>query len=135
MSKSDNKLLVVVAAGPLIGVSVAALFASRGFTHIALLSRDAKRLQQDAQDAGLSVGDHSNVVVKTYAADVSIPENLAAALQKVEADFGAPEVVLYNGTRISAAKLSSWDEWSEADLIYDFKVNSLPITTFLWIVG
>jgi NAD(P)-dependent dehydrogenase (short-subunit alcohol dehydrogenase family) len=124
MVDTKPKVLVVVAAGPLIGVGVAALFAQKGFTHIALLSRNAERLQQDAKDGGLPVGSNKQgIIVKTYAADVTIPDSLNSALRKVEADFGAPEVVVYNGARVSLASLSNWDTWSEEDMVTDFRVS------------
>jgi NAD(P)-dependent dehydrogenase (short-subunit alcohol dehydrogenase family) len=124
MSESKPKVLVVVAAGPLIGVGVAALFAQKGFSHIALLSRNAERLRQDAKDGGLPVGtDGTNIVVKTYAADVTIPDSLNSALREIEADFGAPEVVVYNGARVSLASMSNWDSWTEEDMVTDFRVS------------
>jgi hypothetical protein len=124
MVETKPKVLVVVAAGPLIGVGVAALFAEKGFTHIALLSRNAERLQQDAKDGGLPVGANTKgIIVKTYAADVTVPESLNSALRKIEVDFGAPEVVVYNGARVSLASLSKWDSWTEEDMVTDFRVQ------------
>jgi NAD(P)-dependent dehydrogenase (short-subunit alcohol dehydrogenase family) len=124
MAETKSKVLVVVAAGPLIGVGVAALFAQKGFTHIALLSRNAERLRQDAKDGGLPIGaGATNIIVKAYAADVTIPDNLNRALRQVEADFGAPEVVVYNGARVSTASLSNWDTWTEEDMVMDFRVR------------
>jgi NAD(P)-dependent dehydrogenase (short-subunit alcohol dehydrogenase family) len=124
MVETKPKVLVVVAAGPLIGVGVAAFFAQKGFTHVALLSRNAERLLQDAKDAGLPVrADEKSITIKTYAADVTIPKSLNDALRKVEADFGVPEVVVYNGSRVSFASLSHWDNWTEEDMVTDFKVR------------
>jgi NAD(P)-dependent dehydrogenase (short-subunit alcohol dehydrogenase family) len=126
MVETTPKVLVVVAAGPLIGVGVAALFAQKGFTHIALLSRNAERLQEDAKKGGLPVGaGEKKIIIKTYSADVTIPESLNSALRKVEADFGAPEVVVYNGARVSLASLSNWDTWSEEEMVTDFRVRSI----------
>jgi NAD(P)-dependent dehydrogenase (short-subunit alcohol dehydrogenase family) len=117
-----NKVLIVIAAGPLIGVAVAALFASRGFTHVALLSRDSKRLKEDyARVSPNGKGPHA--IVQTFSADVSDPVNLTEALQQVEADFGVPEVIVYNGSRITNTKIGNWNDWSEDDIATDFKVS------------
>jgi NAD(P)-dependent dehydrogenase (short-subunit alcohol dehydrogenase family) len=124
MVETKPRVLVVVAAGPLIGVGVAAHFAEKGFTHIALLSRNAERLTQDAKNGGLPIGPgEKKIIVKTYAADVTIPHSLNSALRAVEADFGAPEVVVYNGARVSFASLSNWDNWTEEDMVMDFRVR------------
>jgi short-subunit dehydrogenase len=42
-----GKALVVLGSGPGIGVGVACNFAVRGFTHVALVSRDQDRLKKD----------------------------------------------------------------------------------------
>jgi len=134
MVETKPKVLVVVAAGPLIGVGVAALFAQKGFTHIALLSRNAERLRQDAKDGGLPIGaDEKKIIIKTYAADVTIPDSLNSALREVEADFGAPEVVVYNGARVSVVSLSNWDNWTEEDMVTDFRIATGGLyTTAKW---
>jgi NAD(P)-dependent dehydrogenase (short-subunit alcohol dehydrogenase family) len=126
MAVTNSKVLVVVAAGPLISNATAILFASRGFSHIALLSRNIKRLQKEVSQVLAAASDsNKDVVVKAYAGDVASPASLMHALKQIEADFGAPEVVLYNGSRISGASISAWDELTEEDLVDQFKVSIL----------
>lgn len=121
MTSIPNKVIVVVAAGPLIGTATAALFASKGFTHIALLSRNVEKLSEIssfilpvAKENG-----NANVVLKTYAGDVSKTENLLKALKQIEVDFGAPEVVLYNAAVIRMTRIG---EATEEELVEEFKV-------------
>jgi short-subunit dehydrogenase len=45
-----GRTLIILGSGPGIGVSVAKTFCVRGFTHVALVSRDKKRLDQDEDD-------------------------------------------------------------------------------------
>jgi NADP-dependent 3-hydroxy acid dehydrogenase YdfG len=76
MSSIPNKVIVVIAAGPLIGTATAAHFASKGFTHVALLSRDVQKLTEIASFIVPTAKENgnANVVLKTYAGDVSKPE-------------------------------------------------------------
>jgi NAD(P)-dependent dehydrogenase (short-subunit alcohol dehydrogenase family) len=125
MMDTPNRLIVVIAAGPMIGVETAAIFASRGFTHVALVSRDIDRLAKDAEAKFPPVSDQAGrkpAVVKTFAADVSIPISLGKALSSIKAEFGAPEVVLYNASRIWLANLRDFSA-SDEDLVTDFKVT------------
>jgi len=126
MTSTPNKVIVVVAAGPLIGTATAALFASKGFTHVALLSRDAKKLTEIssfivpvAKENG-----NANVTLKTYAGDVSNTESLLKALKQIEVDFGAPEVVLYNAAVIRWVRVG---EATEEELVQEFKVYPISL--------
>jgi len=133
MSQS-KRLLVVVAAGPLIGAGVAGLFASNGFTHVALLARNKQRLEEaDIKAVLSSLGGKQEVTIKAYEADVTVPESLIRALKLTEVELGAPEVVLYNGTRISTVSFKNRDNWSEDDLITDLKISTVGLyTTAKW---
>jgi NAD(P)-dependent dehydrogenase (short-subunit alcohol dehydrogenase family) len=126
MTSTPNKVIVVVAAGPLIGTATAAHFASKGFTHVALLSRDVRKL---TETAGFIVpfakeNGNANVVLKTYEGDVSKAENLLKALKQIEADFGPPEVVLYNAAVVKWARIG---DVTEEELVEEFKVNVVSI--------
>jgi NAD(P)-dependent dehydrogenase (short-subunit alcohol dehydrogenase family) len=104
MLTTQNKVLLVVATGPLIGITTAVVFASKGFTHIALIARSTSNLKKLAESIPKSA------ITKTYPADVSKPDNLTAMLEQVKTDFGAPEVVLYNGSVISSGTLGAQTE-------------------------
>jgi len=121
MTSTPNKVIVVVAAGPLIGTATAALFASKGFTHVALLSRNVKKLTKTASFIVpfAKENGNANVVLKTYAADVSNTESLLKALKQIEVDFGAPEVVLYNASVVRWVRVG---EATEEELVEEFKV-------------
>jgi hypothetical protein len=122
MPSTQNKVLVVVAAGPLIGVAVSTLFIVKGFTHVALISRSLSRLSEDvnlvlqrAKESG-----NSDAIVKAYVGDVLNPENITSILKQIEADLGAPEVVVYNAAVISRGGLG---DFTEEELVEEFKVR------------
>jgi NAD(P)-dependent dehydrogenase (short-subunit alcohol dehydrogenase family) len=121
MASNPNKVIVVIAAGPLIGTATAAHFASKGFTHVALLSRDVKKLTETASFIVpvAKENGNANVILKVYAGDVSNTESLLKALKQIEVDFGAPEVVLYNAAVIRRARIG---EVTEEELVEEFKV-------------
>ena len=122
MPSTQNKVLVVVAAGPLIGVAVSTHFIAKGFTHVALISRSLSRLSEDvnlvlqrAKESG-----NSDAIAKAYVGDVSNPENITSTLKQIEADLGAPEVVVYNAAVISQGGLG---DFTEEGLVEEFKVR------------
>jgi NAD(P)-dependent dehydrogenase (short-subunit alcohol dehydrogenase family) len=120
MSSKQNKVLVVVAAGPLIGITTAAVFATKGFTHIALIARNASKLNT------LTEVISKSTITKTYSADVAEPDNLMATLNQIKADFGVPEVVLYNGAVISGG---TFGEQTEDEILNELKVCVFSIQT------
>ena len=113
-----SKLLVVVGSGPGIGVATASLFASQGFTAIALLSRNAERLKTDAESVSKSSG---NAKIQTYAVDVGDHKALNQTLNQVEQELGSPEVVFFNAARVGPSTIG---EESPEAVIEDFKVTS-----------
>lgn len=120
---SPSRVLIMLGSGPGIGVGVASHFASQNFDKIALLSRNAERLNHDAasvlEAVKQSKGTDSNVTVKTYAVDVSDVKILEAVLQQVVAELGKPEVVVYNAARLGGGKFF---EANEESVNNDFKV-------------
>jgi len=122
MPSTQNKVLVVVAAGPLIGVAVSTLFIVKGFTHVALISRSLSRLSEDVNLILQRVKEsgNSDAIVKAYAGDVSNPENITSILKQIEADLGVPEVVVYNAAVISRGGLG---DFTEEGLVEEFKVR------------
>jgi NAD(P)-dependent dehydrogenase (short-subunit alcohol dehydrogenase family) len=81
-------------------VSIASAFAVRGFTHVALISRDAQRLSQD-EDSVLSAIQERGYTcqVKTWSCDLTDFQALRKVLGEVEA-FGSLECVLFNAARV-----------------------------------
>lgn len=94
--------LVVIGSGPGIGRTTAAHFASQGFQHIYLLSRDKTRLAEDAKVVSAA---NSSAKVETRQIDLGADE---AAVQRVLKELSdklntvgaALEVVLYNAARV-----------------------------------
>lgn len=117
MSSTKTKLLVVLGSGPGIGVGVASHFAAAGFNHVALLSRNKERLEQDKK----TVLEHAKSArVETYAVDVADEEKLKEALAGVERDLGKPEVVIYNASRL---RQTIFGETEVGGFVEDFKVR------------
>ena len=115
---SSSRLFVVVGSGPGIGVATAAKFASKGF-NVALLSRNADRLQEDA--AKVKQAGKGDVKVQTFTADASDHVALKKTLENVQQAMGPPEVVLYNVARIAPAVIGDTEP---EYLLEDFKVKT-----------
>ena len=94
--------LVVVAAGPGLGLAVARRFAREGWA-VGLLARDAGALAQLAE----AVRRAGAVRVATAAADISDEAALRAALEGLTADLGIPTVLVYNGSAFVAGSVLS----------------------------
>jgi len=118
------KTLVVIGSGPGIGVSVASSFAVRNFTHIALISRDATRLEQDEDRVLTAVQERGYPAqVKTWAVDICDSKALKQALEEIQ-DFGTLECVFFNAARVGGKPLLEEDV---EDIERDFRVGSLPL--------
>ncbi|KAK0742950.1 putative short-chain alcohol dehydrogenase [Schizothecium vesticola] len=129
MTASTTKTIVVIGSGPGIGIGVASVFVrDGGFGNVALLSRNSVRLAQDVQT--LNLLRVSKVCVMAFKADASDPEDLKTSLARVEAEFGAPDVVLYNASRMAKG---DFEEYSEIEMVEDFKVDNIGLfTTARW---
>lgn len=73
--------LVIFGSGPGIGVHVASRFARGGFDKVVLLSRNHRRL---SDDAFLVYSNAPQVEVSTIAVDLTVPADLDRALQEIE---------------------------------------------------
>lgn len=110
-----NKLLVILGAGPGLGLATALEFASKGFD-IALLSRNSQRLESDVAAVQKS---SPNVKVQAFTVDVGDHVALKNTLQKVETEMGIPEVVYFNAARVQPSRIG---DTSPEYILEDFKV-------------
>lgn len=110
-----TRLLVILGAGPGIGLATALHFASNGFD-IALLSRNTDRLKNDVATVRKTAPD---VTVQAFAVDVGDHVALKNTLEKVETEMGVPEVVYYNAARVAPSKIG---ETTPEYILDDFKV-------------
>ncbi len=81
----DTGSVLVVGAGPGLGLAVARRFAREGFK-VAIAARSEDRLKQRANEEGL----------KPYACDATDPAAVERLFAEVTQDLGAPRVVIYN---------------------------------------
>ena len=96
-----GKTLLVLGSGPGIGVSVASTFAVRGFTHIALVSRDKDRLKQDQNQVLDAIQERGySSQVKLWPCDIADLDALKSTLKEIES-FGTLECVLFNAARVA----------------------------------
>lgn len=119
---ATNRTLVVIGSGPGIGRSVAALFASKRYNNVALISRRPEQLALE-REAIEAVGQ--DIKVRTFAVDVADTEALLGALGEAEAHFGKAECIFYNASRVLPSKLLEHDI-KEVEL--DLKANRTPVT-------
>ena len=86
----DGRHLLLVGAGPGLGIAVARRFAAGGY-RITLVARGTDRLHDLAgtlADTGAEIG--------TIAADAGDPDGLGARMRELYAGDGAPGVIVYN---------------------------------------
>jgi NAD(P)-dependent dehydrogenase (short-subunit alcohol dehydrogenase family) len=112
-----TKLLVIVGTGPGNGLSTATLFASKGF-NVALLSRNADRLDEEVKKVGMAGKGRSKVM--SFPVDVSDHVALKETLKDVEEQLGKPEVVVFNAARIAPTEIG---KATVEEILGDFKVS------------
>lgn len=118
--------LLVIGSGPGIGVSTASLFATHGFKHIILTSRNAERLTQEAETVKKAAGAQGEIRVDTLTLDLAgSKDSLNETFGKVDGllkESGSElEVVLYNGARVGPSVIGEWDV---SGLEEDLRVSS-----------
>jgi NADP-dependent 3-hydroxy acid dehydrogenase YdfG len=106
--------LIIVGAGPGIGLAAAQCFGSRGFT-VGLVARREQTLRKCRDDLAAA-----GVCSFYRVADCARETELGAALQAIQDEAGAPEALLYNAANIKWKNLL--DE-TAAGLTADFEVN------------
>ncbi|KAM3421196.1 hypothetical protein BST61_g1605 [Cercospora zeina] len=127
-----GKTLVVLGSGPGIGVAVAQAFSVRGFTHIALVSRNAERLKEDRDHVLDSIQERGySCQVKTWACDISDLAALKQTLDEV-GGFGELECVLFNAARVAGKPPLDEDIGA---IEQDFRLTNLALyATALWAI-
>jgi short-subunit dehydrogenase len=120
---SSSHTLLTIGSGPGIASSVASLFATKGFNHIILLSRNATRLQADKAQILTSIPD-SPPKIDTIEVDIANQVALKEALQRVESLGVTIECIHFNAARVEP---SAFFDFRVEELEYDFKVRLYPI--------
>lgn len=91
-----NKTIVIVGAGPGLGLAIAREFGKKGFQE-ALIARHMDALNQLVVDL-----KSNHIEAKAYVGDVSDEQSLIQAFTAIKADFGSIDVLEYSPlTRIS----------------------------------
>ena len=83
-------VIAIIGAGPGLGAAVARKFGREGFS-VALVSRDQSKLDEMAADL-----EGQGVTAIGYAADVRVPEQLEAALERAAAELGPITTLQYS---------------------------------------
>lgn len=111
-----GKTLLVLGSGPGIGIAVAKVFSVRGFTHVALVSRNKERLAQDEDSVLDAIQERGySCRVKTWVCDIADLKQLNNTLKEIES-FGSLECVLFNPARVAGEPpLEESTEAIEAD--------------------
>ena len=86
----DSGHLLLVGAGPGLGLAIAHRFAAGGF-RVTLVARSTDRLSELARSL-----DDTTAEITTVQADATRPEDLRARMTELYSDEGAPGVVIYN---------------------------------------
>ena len=97
----DSRHLLLVGAGPGLGLAVARRFASGGY-RVTLVARSTDRLRELAS----SLAD-TGAEVNTVEADASDPEDFGARMTELYRRDGAPGVIIYNAVMGAPDKLLS----------------------------
>jgi short-subunit dehydrogenase len=97
----DRSHLLLVGAGPGLGLAVARRFAVGGY-RVTLLARKTDRLEKLAQSL-----DDTGAEIDTIGADASDPDDLRARMTELYGSDGAPGVVIYNAVMGAPDQLMS----------------------------
>jgi short-subunit dehydrogenase len=100
-SSIDNRHLLLVGAGPGLGMAVARRFAGGGY-RVTLVARSTDGLDHLADGLG-----DSGAQIDTIAADASDPEGLGARMAELYNEQGAPGLIIYNAVMGAPDKLLS----------------------------
>lgn len=124
-SMTPRRTIIAFGSGPGIGNHTVAEFASKGFTHAVLLSRNIERLRKG--DAPFVAAANPDIKVDTLRLDLSDIPSIPAVLKQIEELTAGDEneVVFFNAARI---KPSGVLDVSVEEIDEDFKVR-VKLTT------
>lgn len=124
-----GKTLVILGSGPGIGVAVARTFAVRGFTQVALVSRNKDRLAEDQDQVLTAIQERGySCQVKTWVCDIANLDQLKDTLKDI-GGFGTLECVLFNAARVAFGP--PLEESTEA-IEQDFRVSISVLILISW---
>ncbi|KIV99631.1 uncharacterized protein PV09_08696 [Verruconis gallopava] len=118
-----TRAIAIFGVGPGIGRAVAVQFASQGFSHLILLSRNAQRLQEN-KVAVMSAAGSLDISIYTIVVDLSSQASLQAAFDHIDSLGLDLEVALYNGARVSPTPLF---ETPVQEIEADFKTTTVGL--------
>ena len=118
-ASGDHGALLLVGAGPRVGIHVAAKFAKEGFERIVLMARNGARLRDDVFVLSSIV---SNAKVDIVLVDLAEEQSLSDGLNEVEEVLGGIpiEVIQFNAARTTENEVLAWPT---ADLRLDLEVG------------
>jgi NAD(P)-dependent dehydrogenase (short-subunit alcohol dehydrogenase family) len=121
---SSLQTLLLIGSGPGIGSSVATVFASKGFNHVVLISRNYARLQDDKVTILANIKGEAPQI-DLIQADISDNGSLKQALKAVDGLGSNIGCVFFNAARVAPSPLL---EFPVEGIANDFKVGpcSLP---------
>jgi short-subunit dehydrogenase len=114
-AKIGRPVCFIVGAGPGIGAALAEAFAGEGYD-IALLARGPSKLRELCAELTRKTGR----CVTAYAADAGDEISLKQGLDIARADFGDPQVLIYNA---AATVLDAPTQVPVERLVEEFRVN------------
>ncbi|MGA3029002.1 MAG: SDR family NAD(P)-dependent oxidoreductase [Bryobacteraceae bacterium] len=112
----EQPVCAIAGMGRGVSLAVARRFGTEGF-RIAMLARRAERLaelEQELKAAGIAA--HG------YAADLAVEARVRGTFQRMEAELGRVEVLVYNA---SSGRAGSPTSLSERTLVADFRINAV----------
>lgn len=114
----EKPVCVVVGIGPKNGEAFVRTFHGAGY-RVAMLSRKTDLSGKLASELGAEDA-------RAYACDASSTHELNEAFEKIKADLGAPEVLIYNA---GSGSWKGFDETTPEDLERSFRINALGLMT------
>ena len=112
--------LIVLGSGPGNGVAVASKFAAKGFSRIFLLSRNAKRLEDDRATV-IAASGREDIRVDNIVTDISNQQSLARAFQQIDQENLTIECVFFNAARVEPSELL---KFPVEEIERDFRVRN-----------
>ncbi|MDJ0314888.1 SDR family NAD(P)-dependent oxidoreductase [Arthrobacter sp. H35-D1] len=116
----SKPVVAIVGAGPGVSAGIARKFGGNGFT-LVLLARTKESLERQVAELRSQGMDAHGLV-----ADAADKKSLTGAFAQLHADFGAPEVLVYNA---GANTICNPSELAEEDLLSDFTINVVGALT------